>query len=45
MNEILLKYLPLIIAIVFISFSVFFILLIKPEKKINHKERHVNLKK
>jgi len=45
MNELLLKYLPLIIVIVFISFSVFFILLIKPDRKIDYKERYINLKK
>jgi hypothetical protein len=45
MNEILLTYIPHAIVVAVISFSVSFILLIKPERKINHKDRHTNLKK
>jgi len=52
MNEILqifsddiFDWIPIIIAVLFISFLVSFILLIKPERRIDYENRHINIKK
>ncbi len=45
MNEILLKWLPIVIFTLIILFITVCVLLIKTERRIDYKNRHINLKK
>lgn len=45
MNEILLKWLPIIIFSLILLFIVACVLFIKTDRKINYRERHINIKK